>query len=156
MEAQTKEVEQALLNLGNAFIRNTRYAMETSTGLVQAQARAKHKFRTISGNAEASIVTEVTQNEEGTTGFVRIDPTVSNAPYTVFLHEGARPHTIVPRYKKSLRWVGANGFVFAKKVHHPGIQKDQFVYDALDTKMDDIKNVFKYYYDRTIKEAGLD
>lgn len=40
---------------------------------------------------------------------------------------GTRPHLIVPRTKKVLRFVGRGAVVFAKKVRHPGTRKNDFI-----------------------------
>lgn len=177
MEAQTKETEQALQDLCSAFIRNNWYAMERATGLVQEQARAKHKFRTISGNAEASIETDVIQNEDGTEGFVEINPAIS--AYPIFLHEGTglygpkgKAFDIFPKNKKMLRFLTSpgtakfrfapygrfheGGFTFAFGVTNPGIKGDPFVYNALEAKTKDMEKVFQDYTDKTIKEAGFE
>ena len=46
------------------------------------------------------------------------------APYTTFVHWGARAHIIRPKKKRALRWPGPRGFRFAKSVHHPGNKPD--------------------------------
>jgi hypothetical protein len=40
---------------------------------------------------------------------------------------GTRPHVIVPRTKKALRFVGHGAVVFAKRVLHPGTRKNDFI-----------------------------
>ncbi len=42
----------------------------------------------------------------------------------LFQDAGTKPHTIVPRYRRYLRFVprSGNAYVFAKRVHHPGTQ----------------------------------
>lgn len=54
------------------------------------------------------------------------------APHALFVHWGTRPHDIRPRNKKTLRWVGHNGFVFAQLVHHPGYKGDPYLTRARD------------------------
>lgn len=49
------------------------------------------------------------------------------APYARFVHDGTRPHVIVPKNKKSLRWAGGGLFHFAKKVNHPGNRPDKWM-----------------------------
>lgn len=49
------------------------------------------------------------------------------APYARFVHDGTKPHVIVPKNKKSLRWAGGGVFHFAKKVKHPGNQPDKWM-----------------------------
>lgn len=54
------------------------------------------------------------------------------APYAIFVHWGTKPHTIEPKEKKALKFVGGSGmFVFAKKINHPGYQGDPFITNAI-------------------------
>lgn len=43
-----------------------------------------------------------------------------DVPYAGFQRKGTRPHTIVPKTKKRLRFWSGGQYVFAKRVHHPG------------------------------------
>ncbi len=52
------------------------------------------------------------------------------APHALFVNFGTRPHVIRPKDKKALRWVAGNGFVFAKKVNHPGYRGDAYIVQA--------------------------
>jgi hypothetical protein len=54
------------------------------------------------------------------------------APHALFVHWGTKAHEIRPRYKKALRFVptGANHFVFAKRVWHPGYKGDPYLVNA--------------------------
>lgn len=54
----------------------------------------------------------------------------SLAPYSVFVHEGTRPHTIVPVVKKGLANTRTGEF-FGKIVHHPGTTANPFMLRAL-------------------------
>lgn len=59
------------------------------------------------------------------------DPQVS--PHAIYVLFGTRPHKIMPKDKKALRWVGAGGgFMFAKGVNHPGYIGDNYLYRAAD------------------------
>lgn len=49
------------------------------------------------------------------------------APYARFVHDGTRPHLIVPNKKKILRWASGGLFHFAKVVHHPGNKPDKWM-----------------------------
>lgn len=48
-------------------------------------------------------------------------------PQLGFLIFGTRPHLILPKAKKALRFVGRGGVVFAKKVRHPGTKINDFI-----------------------------
>lgn len=67
----------------------------------------------------------------------------SLAPYSVFVHEGTAPHTIVPVNKKVL----ANrrtGQFFGKEVHHPGTHANPFMLRALTGSRLAIKGYFDF------------
>ena len=49
------------------------------------------------------------------------------APHARFVHDGARPHVIVPRKRKVLRWPGGAQFIFARRVNHPGYSGDAWL-----------------------------
>ncbi|AJQ26914.1 hypothetical protein [Pelosinus fermentans] len=153
MDASTRETEEALLNLSNAFIRNNRLAIKTASVVVQRQARAKHKFRTRTGAAESAIETQFVSKLGLDVGFVRLNNNV--ALHAMFMHEGTKPHMIRAKNKKSLRWVTAGGFAFATSVRHPGTKADPFLYNALDDCAARIDAIFDRYAQRTIMESGL-
>lgn len=54
------------------------------------------------------------------------------APHAKFVLFGTRPHVIRPKTKKALRWAGPGGFVFAKRVNHPGSKADPYLETARD------------------------
>lgn len=103
-------------------------AVNISLRDVQEYARAHHRFTTRTGEAERSIektdARKVQGSIQGDVGATR--------KVTIYLHQGTRPHNIVPRRKLALRWASGNGFVFARRVHHPGTQPDPFIFDAFD------------------------
>lgn len=55
---------------------------------------------------------------------VSIYPTVK---YALYVHEGTKPHTIVPNRKKVLRFKIGGKWVYAKRVSHPGTKANKFV-----------------------------
>lgn len=118
-----------------------RSLMEAAT-LVQERARREHRFRTRTGMLERSIAVKL----EPTNARVFLDRNV--ARYSGWVHEGTAPHMIFPNKRKALRWVGPNGFVFAKKVRHPGTKPDQFLYKALDNSRAEIQAIFDRHIQR--------
>ena len=55
------------------------------------------------------------------------------APHAPFVVFGTRPHVILPKNGKCLRWFGPSGKpVFAKKVNHPGYIGDNYRDRAAD------------------------
>lgn len=47
--------------------------------------------------------------------------------YWADVEYGTKPHMIFPVNKTYLSWVGPQGRVFAKKVHHPGTKAQPFI-----------------------------
>ncbi len=92
---------------------------------IKEDARENHKFVTRSGLTEKSIMSRAKDNE----GVVMLTSAVAR-----YLHEGTAAHDIVPRHKKVLRFPMANGqgFIFTKRVRHPGIASDPYLYNAAD------------------------
>lgn len=90
---------------------------------VREYARDHHRFVTRSGMTEKSIMSEANENQ----GAVYLGSSTA-----VFQHEGAKAHLIVPRSKKVLRFAVNKEFVFSKRVRHPGIKADPFLYKAAD------------------------
>lgn len=71
------------------------------------------------------------------------------APHAPFVIQGTIPHEIGPNVKKSLRWAGPNGFIFAKLVHHPGYIGDPY----MDTASDKALAQFNTILDAALKDA---
>jgi hypothetical protein len=145
-------VLQALERAPTTTVEEIRRALLESCRLVQQKAREKHRFRTKTGMLERSIDYQV--DEGKCEGVIQINPTI--APYGKYVHTGTRPHDIVPKDKHSLRWAGpGNKFIFAKRVHHPGTQKDEFLYEAAEQSRVEINAIFARHIDKATKEAGL-
>lgn len=136
-------------------------AMGKSLRLIVQLAKAKHKFRTITGETDRAI--RYTFDQKAGEGIVYLDEI--KAPHIRFLHEGSGlygPHHkafhIFPKNKKMLRFAtSANtaqwrpapfcrfhegGFTFAFGVTNPGIKKDQFLYTAADEAPMKIQAIF--------------
>jgi len=63
----------------------------------------------------------------------RIHTLSNDKPYGDAIDSGARPHVIVPRKAKLLRFIGRDGrTVFAKRVNHPGNRPYKFMFFATD------------------------
>lgn len=135
---------------GRIFLDRIRLAVKESAFEVQEEARANHLFKTRTGALERSI--EVDFNNGGTEGVVYLDTAV--ARYGPFVHEGTKPHLILPRNRKVLRWSVNGRFIFSKKARHPGTKKDQFLYKALYRKREDIKNIFLQHTNSALEEVA--
>ena len=54
-------------------------------------------------------------------------------PEAAYTDEGTRPHLIVPRRARLLRWEGDGGVIFARRVFHPGNTPRRWWQPALET-----------------------
>ena len=146
-----KRLAQAAERSQETTVQEIRRGLLESCRLVQSEARAKHRFRSRNGNLEKAVVYDV--DAERAEGVISIDDVL--APYGVFVHEGTRPHEIHPKHKKALRWPYGQEFHFAKVVHHPGTQPDQFLYEAADRSREEINAIFSRHVDEAFRRAGL-
>jgi hypothetical protein len=56
----------------------------------------------------------------------------NTASYSLIVHEGSRPHEILPVRRKALAgWQFEGAPVFARRVHHPGTKARPFLRNAL-------------------------
>lgn len=110
---------------------------------VREYARDHHRFVTRSGMTEKSIMSEVKENQ----GAVYLGSSTA-----VFQHEGTKAHLIVPRSKRVLRFAINKSFVFSKRVRHPGIKADHFLYTAADVMQPTIEARFKAALDNLVED----
>jgi hypothetical protein len=113
-----------------------RRSIRESAVLVQERAQKRHRFISRTGNLERAVVASIQEAQAA----IFLDK--RTAFYAGFVHEGTAPHDIFPKKRKCLRWAGRSGFVFAKKVHHPGTKPDQFLYKALNDSRTEIQAIF--------------
>jgi len=71
-----------------------------------------------------------------------VDSKFGRVNSSFFVEKGTKPHIIKPKKKKSLRWVGGSGFVFAKEVHHPGYKGDPFLRNSADATFKNLNKLF--------------
>ena len=55
----------------------------------------------------------------------------SNLHYALTHHEGSKPHLIVPKNGKMLKFVSRGRIVYAHSVNHPGTKANRYLADAL-------------------------
>ena len=93
------------------------------------------------------------QTDDGLTGVVTIERT--QAPYGYWVHQGIQQeYTIVPRYKKALRWAFADRFVFAKRVRMPQRDGDPFLFNALKQRESHIQKIFDERIEVALQEIA--
>jgi hypothetical protein len=70
------------------------------------------------------------------------------APHAIFVQLGTRPHVIMPKNKKALRWAAGGKFFFAGKVNHPGYRGDAYLINAATLAVREFSNII----DQALKE----
>lgn len=125
----------------NTVRRKINIALGESLTAIQVDAIDNHRFISRSGKLESAIEQELNSNDLA--GRVSLDARI--ASYGPLVHQGTRPHDIYPKTRKSLRWPKANGsgFVFSRRVHHPGTAADPFLYNALERQKTVISQQFE-------------
>jgi hypothetical protein len=81
------------------------------------------------GTLKSSITTYNTYEDTELCARVGTSPEVDagNIGYGYFVHEGTRPHTIIPKQAKALRFVVGGRIVYATKVNHPGTAPNPYL-----------------------------
>ena len=72
------------------------------------------------------------------------------APYSIFVELGTRPHVITPVYAHALRFEVGGEIVFAKLVHHPGTKPNPFMKRTADRTVKHIPDLFKKVWEKRI------
>jgi HK97 gp10 family phage protein len=75
---------------------------------------------------------------------------VASRPYALYVHEGTRPHIIVPVYKKVLANKRTGEF-FGTLVHHPGTRPNPFFERAIRNSTRMIEQFFNQALQNVIK-----
>lgn len=95
-------------------------------GLKVATA-AKRQVGVKTGALKSSI--EITHGRNPTGQQVMVG---SDLDYALMHHEGTRPHVIIARPEKLLRFTGRNGgVVYTNKVNHPGTRANKYLTDNM-------------------------
>jgi len=127
-------------------------AMRNAGASIAAEAR------TIAPRGPTHLLARSIQGIEPTGSFSRGDLSggaVALAAYAEYVESGTRPHQILPRHRRSLRWPGAGGFRFARRVMHPGTVPQPFMGPALDARLTDILAEFEAAAELAAVRAGL-
>lgn len=111
------EVRAALHRLGQSPRLAVDRTAEDIEDAIEAEA-ARH-------NRSGALVRSIFKRREAGGWFIGHDPNI--APHARFVHWGTRPHLIVPKRKKALRWPSGGRFFFARKVNHPGNRSDAWL-----------------------------
>lgn len=115
-------------------------AFETTTGMVGQDVRNRSAILTLlakiqvgkkTGQLSTSIGYTLSADQRGVVGTIG-----SNNPIAWLHHDGTKPHIILPRTQKTLRFVSHGKIVYAKIVHHPGTQPNRYLTDNLKKVID--------------------
>lgn len=161
-------LQLALAKVPEAVNRRLRLGMQAATRDIAEYARTHHRFISRTGALEQSI-TETVASEAGVVyGLVELNPagtrTASGQSYGAYQHDGTDEggtgrHFIAPRFRKALRWVGADGnFRFSKKgVWVRGIKPDPFIHNAGEALSRNglLQAIFDRQIEQALKEAGV-
>ena len=130
-----------------ADLRDFPEKLETSV-LLQMSQIAKTSLQKGAGRHWDSGALYASVYNRKITGGREVGHDTNRAPYAQFVLFGTRPHVIRPKTKKALRWAGANGFIFAKIVNHPGYRGD----DYMEVAKDDALAAFSTLVSKAIKD----
>lgn len=108
---------------------------ETTTGMVGKDVKNRSAILTLlakiqvgkkTGKLSTAIGYSISSDARGVVGTIGADD-----PIALLHHEGTKPHIIIPRFKKTLRFVQHGKIVYAKIVHHPGTKPNRYLTDNL-------------------------
>lgn len=126
-------VADALSHASKALDRQMRAGMEKVGAQVAKSARDIAPFKT--GAYRASIDYDI---KGDTLGGVEVSAAV---PYAAVIEFGSKPHTIMPRKGKHLRFEAGGQAVFARVVHHPGTKPRKILQQALEANQAQIQEI---------------
>jgi len=95
----------------------------------QREVMANPGFNPGTGALQRATETRIIRTASG-----RVLRVQNRKAYAAAIDQGAKPHVIVPRRGKFLRFIGSNGrTVFARRVKHPGNKPYRFLSNAATT-----------------------
>lgn len=117
---------------------NLKIALSMAGNIAANEARATTAFKDRSGLLRGSI------GLDGPTGSFRDDNLravlSAGAGYTRWVEEDTKAHEITPKHRQALRFPGPVGFLFAKRVWHPGTKGTRFLHKAVEATMPRLMN----------------
>ena len=127
-----EEIRRTLAQIDEKMVRSI---IEEATHDLFENVKKHAKKHTRSGNMEDNITFRVRKNQ----GMVYIEDNGmmvehkgKKINYATFVLFGTRPHKIVPKEKKLLRFTSIKGWVSKHVVKHPGYKGDNFLKTARD------------------------
>jgi len=143
-------VSRRLIKLAGATLSKIAwtYAEETKKNI-----QKKRLFRSRTGNLLRSIVAVPESNLRVVIYGAGKD---SFLEYGKYLEFGTRPHVIRPRERKALKIPTSKGFIFRKKVNHPGIRARHYFFGDYEQKMKTAVEVGKLFFRSKLLEVAGD
>jgi HK97 gp10 family phage protein len=123
-------------NLNKIFDEAINIGLTKSAILVQADAIKKVPVKM--GTLRKSIDRNIDESKKTAEIFIPENSPASKYASLIELF-GAKPHEILPRFKKALWWKGLKYPI--KRVYHPGFQARPFLRPALYDNKDNIVNI---------------
>jgi HK97 gp10 family phage protein len=112
---------------------------------IKDRAASEHRYKSQSGALERDgLVSSVS----GNVAVIALSPRV---PYGIYVHEGTKPHIILPSRKRVLRWSDGENLIFSKRVNHPGTKPDQFLYNAANKELPLIQSRFDNALEKIVR-----
>lgn len=116
-EAGWKELTQSPTGIIGQYL-------EKQARIIVALAKAQVGKKT--GKLQKSINHNLFVNA----GSLTVNITANNK-IAVIHHEGTKPHVIMPKHAKTMRFSSNGKIVYAKIVHHPGTKPNKYLTDNL-------------------------
>jgi len=115
-ETASKELEKATKEAGKQILATEKSEVPIKTGQLRRSITLDYKPISVS-----------------------IYPTVK---YALPVHEGSKPHVIVPTAKKVLRFKVGGQWIYARRVYHPGSKGNKFVERTVSKSENPINKLF--------------
>ncbi len=129
-----KEYPLIIIEEMNSAIEKSAYKIESM---------AKQEAPAVSGKLRQKIMTSLSYLK----GVVS-----ANALYSIYVHEGTKPHIITPKTKKVLA-DKRKRIIFGKRVRHPGTEPNRFMLRAVEKSKNTIEGYFQKALENTIRKA---
>jgi len=143
MKIKINGIDDIFKELNNIDKQRTAEAIRKTTQKIYENVKffAKPHYRT--GTLERNIRHKI-KNQAGIVWIDDADMMVDwrgkRVNYAIFVLYGTKPHYIVPKRKKSLRFTLDN-FIFAKSVKHPGYKGNNFIKKAIQKTLQGLEKL---------------
>lgn len=145
------QLTDAIERLEPTLERSMRQALVFGASRVTQRARQTHGYTDRTGTLTRSIHEgKLSGSWSGGNLTVTI---IADAPYAAAIEYGSRPHEILPRRGKYLRFQAGGRTVYAKKVHHPGTKAYEFLFKALEATH--VGDLFDNAIENSLRAVGL-